>query len=380
MQCSKIARRMRYCYHARTNPGLQEVLGAELRDLTGPDPRIEIRESPDGVRDAVHLTSPRPIGWEAFAAVRCAYEITEIRSAAVHPNLQASSRIEALRIVRDRGESTDFPELDADTPFAVRCIRRGAHALKSADVEREIGAILVARTGAPVDLTSPDLTVRVYLYGDVLYCGLLMNPYPMDRRFEWLYRPRVALNPVVAAALLRYASTDAPDAGSVHRAVASRHGGILDPFCGSGTIPLEAAHTPALSQRRIYASDIMSEAIAGTRANLAIHARLHRVQTRLADATRLASIYAGYDIDTIVCDPPFGVRSGRGLDFASLYGALLDNAAAILPPGGRLVLMSSKRRGRLNRVIAGRTEWSILHVRIIEIGGIFPGIFVLRYR
>ena len=371
---------MRYCYHARTNPGLQQVLAAELRELTGPDPHVEIRESPDGIGDAVHLTSPSPIEWKTFSRMRCAYEIAEIRAAAVRPALNTASRTEALRFVRVTGEEANFPEIGGDTTFAVRCVRRGDHTLKSPDVERAIGAVIVDRTGSKVDLAAPGVTVRVYLYGDVLYCALLMNPFPMDRRFEWLYRPRVALNPVVAAALLRYAATDIPDASPPHPPAVRPRGAILDPFCGSGTIPLEAASTPALSQRRIYASDIMSEAVAGTRANLAINARFHRVQTRLADATNLASIYTGCDIDTIVCDPPFGVRSGRRIDFAALYTALLDNAAAILPPGGRLVLMSSRRRGRLNRVIARRGDWRILHVRIIETGGVFPGIFVLQFR
>ena len=371
---------MRYCYHARTNPGLQGVLAAELRELTGPDPHVEIRESPDGVRDAVHLISPSPIEWETFSRMRCAYEIAEIRSAVVRPGLETATRAEALREVRMAGEESDFPEIGGDTTFAVRCIRRGRHAPRSPDVERAIGAIIVARTGSTVDLAAPGVTVRVYLYGDVLYCALLMNPFPMDQRFEWLYRPRVALNPVVAAALLRCAATEIRDASSPRPQAARARGAILDPFCGSGTIPLEAASTPALSRRRIYASDIMGEAVAGTRANLAINARFHCVQTRLADATNLAAVYAGCEIDTIVCDPPFGVRSGRGLDFATLYAALLDNAAAILPPGGRLVLMSSRRRGRLNRVIAGRRDWRILHVRIIETGGVFPGIFVLQFR
>jgi putative N6-adenine-specific DNA methylase/tRNA (guanine6-N2)-methyltransferase len=237
-------------------------------------------------------------------------------------------------------------------------------------VERRSGAVISRRTAAPVRLADPDTLIRVDLSNDHLTMGRLITRTPLDQRYRWMYRPRVTLSTVVAAAALRIAQslrdTSTPAV-------------LLDPFCGSGTIPLEAAGAPGV-WRRIHASDIAPEAVAGTRANLAANGAAAAVAVRRADATDLRRYYRDHGINTIVCNPPFGVRLGRRLNFGAFYGALLAGAAAITGPGSVLVLMSSRRRGRLNAVINRQTDWELMSVHLIETGGVFPGIFALRRR
>ncbi len=127
----------------------------------------------------------------------------------------------------------------------------------------------------------------------------------------------------------------------------------------------------------VYASDLAPEAVAGTRANAAINGAADRVIARHADATALGAHYADRGITRIVCNPPFGVRLGKRIEFGAFYEAFLDGAARVLPPGGRLVLLSSRRRARLNKVIAASPAWRLRGVHLIEIGGVFPGIFVI---
>ncbi|MFK7976252.1 MAG: tRNA uracil 4-sulfurtransferase ThiI [Halioglobus sp.] len=54
--------------------------------------------------------------------------------------------------------------------FAVRCKRNGKHAFRSVDVERSVGTVLLAETGAAgVQLKKPDVTVRLEVNRDRLF-------------------------------------------------------------------------------------------------------------------------------------------------------------------------------------------------------------------
>ncbi len=69
---------------------------------------------------------------------------------------------------------------------------------------------------------------------------------------------------------------------------------------------------------------------------------------------------------------------GHDADLGALYRRLLEQAAVVLRPGGVLALLVGKRRGRFNKILQSTQEFRLEHVRIIEIGGVYPGLFVLR--
>ena len=358
------------CYHVRTNPGLEDILAEEIlstRDLAG----IATLTSLSDLRAGwVELRTPRPLAPTAFSALRCAYEVLEVWHTETHEDLIAGDPEAVLGAVERSVASTDLPPQVRRGSFAVRCRRRGDHVVHSPAVERRSGAVISRRTATPVRLNDPDTLIRVDLSDDHMTIGRLVTRTPLDQRYQWIYRPRVTLSTVAAAAALRIAqSLRDPTTPAV----------LLDPFCGSGTIPLEAAQDREL-WHRIHASDIAPEAVAGVRANLAANGAASSVAVRRADATELPRYYRDHGINTIVCNPPFGVRLGRRLDFGAFYGALLVGAAAITEPGSVLVLMSSRRRGRLNAVINRQTDWELMSVHLIETGGVFPGIFALRRR
>ena len=54
--------------------------------------------------------------------------------------------------------------------FAVRCKRQGRHTFKSVDVERQVGGYLLQHSAAQkVDLSNPEVTVRVEIRQDQVY-------------------------------------------------------------------------------------------------------------------------------------------------------------------------------------------------------------------
>lgn len=368
------------CYHVRTNPGLEALLSAELARRR-PDAVLAVR--PQSRVGWVSVELPDTAAAPDWAALRVAYEAVEVT--AVHDLLTPGTPVPAdgaawlARIVA-AAEGGALPEIPTGATLAVRCRREGSHPFSSPEVERAVGAVVVGATAARVNLSSPDVTVRADLSEALLVIGRLA--WEEAGRFRWLYRPRVTLSPVVAAACLRLAVAADPQHPDGRSARALT--GLLDPFCGSGTIPLEAAdqlaRDPALlpgEASLIRGCDTSGEAVAGAGANAEANGLQERVEFLQADARRPAPLPPEARISHIVCNPPFGVRMGRRMEFGRFYREVLDAAATVTRPGSRMVLLSSRRRARLNQAIQASPAWRIAGVHLIEIGGVYPGIFVL---
>jgi putative N6-adenine-specific DNA methylase/tRNA (guanine6-N2)-methyltransferase len=98
---------------------------------------------------------------------------------------------------------------------------------------------------------------------------------------------------------------------------------------------------------------------------------------RVGDARFLRDQWPANSVDAIVTNPPYGGRIGRFWDFNDLYVRFLTDAHHILKPSGKIVMLVWKR-GLFRRVVDRFGLLHIRHVRIVETGGIYPGIFVLE--
>ncbi len=111
-------------------------------------------------------------------------------------------------------------------------------------------------------------------------------------------------------------------------------GRLLDPFCGTGSIPIEAA----LLGIRTYASDIDPVIVAGAARNFAALGIRNDVDLRHLDARVWAD--SPLRFDAIVSDLPYGRSASiKGVDRGELYSTFLDAAAHVLKPSARAVLM-----------------------------------------
>ena len=260
-------------------------------------------------------------------------------------------------------EPVAVPGMGRGRSFAVRVHRRGEHGFRSPDLERAYGALLVDRYRDPVDLERPELRVRVDLFQDRLFLGLQLTDAPLSRRYPKVYLPPAALKTTVAYGMLRLAGVE-------------EKGRLLDAFTGSGTIAIEAAQTfPGLA---VVATDRSERALAGARANAEAAGVSGRVEFVLADARRFSG-FADGSFDWIVANPPFGRRLGRGSDLRALYARFLDQAGRLLAPGGTLAMLV-RRRGWLDRLVRERPELRVRSVRVLELGGLYVGLFLIQRR
>ena len=269
----------------------------------------------------------------------------------------------ALQTIHDTVRSLDVTAMETANTFRASSVRQGEHDFTSVDVQKWAGGALDARYDAAVDLEEYDVEVRVDVRDDRCLVSTQHTREALSRRQLDGYQPRAALKANVAYALLRLAHLDAPPDV------------LLDPFCGSGTILLEAADRwPEMDG---YGNDWNDEAVAGARENVERAGHADRLTIRKGDVWHLADTFDDVTADLIVTNPPFGVRMASSMDFYPFYRRVLAQMADVLRPGG-LVVMLVLRQGPFNAVLGETDQFVSRHVRAIEIGGLYPYVFVLE--
>lgn len=210
--------------------------------------------------------------------------------------------------------------------FAVRVRRvEGRRAdVDSSAFARGLGERLLGREGnGPVRLDAPDVEIHVLLSSRIVGGPVLAR---VDRKaFEARHvrhRPffsPVVLHPRTARALVNLARIRPGDR-------------VLDPFCGTGGLLLEAGLVGA----RVWASDIDPRMVAGTRLTLE-HFGIGNLVAEERDVGE-APEFVGVPVDAIVSDPPYGRSATMAREEARrLYGRFFSAARQALKQGGRLV-------------------------------------------
>lgn len=340
-----------------THAGLEALAGEELRERAqraglGPV-RLEPRPGGHPARLRADLSATAAQAWALASQMRSVHHV--LRPAAV---LELPER-DPLGRIREAAETLDLPELSARPTFRVRCRRIGHHEFGSPDVERAVGEVLARRYGAPVDLKGYAQCVRADVRNRVCTMGMQLTREALSRRHARPWGQRTGLKPTVAYAALRLAGPfeDAPT--------------ILDPFCGSGTMLLEAAEL--WPGARLLGSDRKPAAVRGTRDNLAANGHLGRGRIQPVDAREMAAQWSDERIDAVVTNPPLGAHLARSLDFEGFYARVLAQAATLLDGRGPIVLLAS-RVDELRRAV-DRAGLAVTEAIELEMRTVTPTLF-----
>ncbi|MBI5669675.1 MAG: methyltransferase domain-containing protein [Chloroflexi bacterium] len=164
-----------------------------------------------------------------------------------------------------------------------------------------------------------DVNLRVFIEHDTALVGVRITRHPLHRRpYKTDHLPG-SLKPSVAAAMLLLAEA-APGQS------------LVDPFCGTGTILIEAA----LQGLHVIGGDLQAAAARHARIN-AEHADCHP-QLCQWDARRLP--LAAASVDLAVSNLPWGRQIVVNENLKSLYHAALPEMRRVVKPGGRIVLLT----------------------------------------
>ena len=219
------------------------------------------------------------------------------------------------------------PTLEGAASFRVTGWRTGkAHRFNSGELARVVGGCLHDRYGCAPRMRGYDVHVRADCVGETLALSTQLHEEALSRRHKAAYLNKVTIKANVAYAMLREAGLPADGSGAV-----------LDPFCGSGTILLEARRR--IGEHRLRRRR-QRQRVQGTLANAEAAGFEGRVHCSRADvAAALFTVPKGTLVDAVVSNPPWGVQTGKGSDLKTMYRALLKTAWQLLRPGGRLVVL-----------------------------------------
>ena len=186
-------------------------------------------------------------------------------------------------------------DLEADTSFAVRAKNLGEEDVDTKDVERELGDILQSDESS-VDLENPDKVFRAYIIGDIMILGEQVQSidrslFRQRRNQDRPFSSPVSLDPVLARVLVNLSEAEFGEY-------------LLDPFCGTGGILIEAG----LCGIGVKGLDIQDEMVEGTQENLEKYGILNH-EIRQGDISELDSLFKDYS--AVVSDLPYGKASKK---------------------------------------------------------------------
>jgi|Deesub1362A_J573_1020465.scaffolds.fasta_scaffold00984_14 tRNA (guanine6-N2)-methyltransferase len=198
-------------FYAKSEPGLEEELIKELTDF--------------GIR--AYYVRPSMVSFETDEEAVPLLNMFS-RTATRFVILLGDFRVNSLDEIGNAVREIDFRQwIDPAQSFAVRALRIGVHEFTSMDIAARVGEEVIRQFGRlRVNLDEPDVVVKAELYDDWLVIGIDTTGSSLHKRWYRVYKHPAPLRPTIASAMLYHADW--------------RGGPLLDPFCGSGTILIEA--------------------------------------------------------------------------------------------------------------------------------------------
>lgn len=187
-----------------------------------------------------------------------------------------------------------------------------------------------------------------------------LTPRPLSAR-QWRVRsPEGAVNACLAASIVRLL-----ESSPGHR--------FVNLMCGSATLLIERVLSSQAGSA--VGVDLSSAMVDDARANVAAAGVGDRCALLLGDVTHLPLGTAFADEACVVL--PYGFWIGSHITNEELYPVLLDEAARVLRPSGRLVVLTQEI-DLMTRALDASPAWRTLGERRVWQGGHRPCAYVLQ--
>jgi putative N6-adenine-specific DNA methylase len=337
---------------AACNPGIEPLLAREVAALGA-----EARETPGGVEfsgePALAMRAARWLGCASHLMLR----VAEFRCRA--PG----------ELSRKAAEVPWRAWLRSDVPLAIRATSKASRVFHTGLVAERVRVAIEESLGVELDsVTIPDAPaarLQARFHRDICTISVEATATPLHRRGYRLESAKAPLREDLAHALVLASGWQPGDA-------------LLDPFCGSGTIAIEAAglslglapgrllvpplehlalfdasawrdvaaETRVANSSPVSASDRDAGAIVSARANAERAGVAHAIAFERAAVTRCAWLAAPESAPArgaLVTNPPFGRRVSEAAKLETLYQAL-GHRAARLGAGWRVALLTHDAR------------------------------------
>ena len=236
---------------------------------------------------------------------------------------------ETATIIKSMQKASLDEVLAEQESFVVRVkrVRNYASKINGMTLERTLGELILDRNpGCHVKLKNPDKTFTGILTDNKLVFGVKLTEIPAKPFVERRPRRKPFFHPSAMQAKLARCMVNLakPKAGEL----------VLDPFCGTGTMLIEAS----LIGCRILGLDIQRRMARGTIRNLK-HFNIRPDGILIADVRNMPI----NTIDCVVTDPPYGISSTTvKRTTKQLVEELLVAVSGLLKKGQRISMASPK--------------------------------------
>ncbi len=289
--------------------------------------------------------------------------------------------------------------LGVDFTFAVRGVRIGSHSFTSMDIASAVGKAVqdyyMRHFGFKprVNLDWPDLEIYAFLIGDNFWLGVNTTGESLHRRNYRIYQHPASLKTIIAAGLLMHSGWGFQEI-------------LVDPMCGGGTIPIEAARMargmpPCLSriyypfmrlqihdeklykeeleatqqgitkeEFKIFGVDISKKHVQGAMFNSYEAGVSDTVKFVVGDSTKLYK-YLDLAPELVVVNPPYGIKSSRQKVIGKLYLDLLKTLSEM----GCETFVSITAAGRAMEEAILNAGFKIVDKRVVYHGSLKGWVF-----
>jgi tRNA (guanine10-N2)-dimethyltransferase len=225
--------------------------------------------------------------------------------------------------------------------IAIRCQNRST-SLDSQDVIDRLGDIYTKNR--KVNLSHPEIELRAIITEKTAYIGVKkaeINTSQYQQR-RGHFRPfllPITLHPKLARALVNLSSVKKNEI-------------LLDPFCGTGGILLEAG----LIETRVIGSDIEQKMIDGCKKTLEFYG-IKNYELHHCDIGKIHDAF--HMVDAVVTDFPYGkATTTKGENIATLYERAFASIASVLKKNKKAVIGLSDK----TMISLGENHLSLLDV------------------
>lgn len=199
-----------------------------------------------------------------------------------------------------RYEIQKFPwENVVNGEYAVRIKKMGKNSdINTLELEREIGGVIKSKIGnkAKVNLENPEIFLRMVLINGMAFIGLRLIKIPKKHFFELKPHKRPFFYPGSMSPKLARCMVNLTRIRKGEK--------LLDPFCGTGGILIEAGIIGA----RVVGTDIDPKMVKGTIENLK-YCNINEYDVFQSDVRKLK---LPYKVDGVATDPPYGISASTG--------------------------------------------------------------------
>lgn len=298
--------------------------------------------------------------------------ICHTRSSAKVYELIEKIEFKDMNNLEEELKKTKIPKIKS--PFVVRCQRSGEHNFSSIDIESSAGEIILSKNkNLKVDLKNPKTTIIMDIINSTCFMGIDHTKIRLTKRD---YRIRLIpnpINPCIAYSMLRISGAKEKET-------------ILDPFCKSGEIPIEAAmyflkvmpnkknlEIQNKSRQRnkklkIYCTDSAFNNLKSAEINSKIAGICKNINFSKIDIEWLDTKFKKNSVDKIITFPPYPTLNTPLKNLEKIYKELFYQAEYILRKKGSITVFTPvpeiiKKYAELNK-FKKETEVKTKHMKM----------------